>query len=239
MRKLIVFLTCIISLVNTYGQSLDFAIISSKDGFVDVRSSKELNDNNIIDKLQNGFVINYLERDGYWINIRYEKDDREISGFIFKDRLKDFYSFPEITGRSQTNNEFKIYSKNIEIIVSSQNFNASDHAIVKYKKFKNYIELIDEKQIFGTDGNLPKTEYKAIDVKFNGVKNSLPKAAIQNLFEPTIEYTTAYYDDKSQTIYIRADNGDGSGTYAVIWVIEKGKFKQRCIGVASNFTGVN
>ena len=62
MRKLIVFLTFITGLVNTYGQSLDFAIISDKDGFATVRNSKEVNDVNIIDKLENGFVVNYFER---------------------------------------------------------------------------------------------------------------------------------------------------------------------------------
>lgn len=232
MRKLIVFLTCVTSLVNSYGQSLDFAIISDKEGFVHVRSSKELSDNNIIDKLQNGFVINYLERDGYWINIRYEKDGKEFSGFIFKDRLKDINSFAELQGRSITPNEFKISSKNIEIVLSDKNFIASEHLIVNQKNQKSLIELIDGKEIFGTDGNLPKREYKAVEVKINGIKVLLPKETLQNLFEPTIEYTVANYDDKSQTLYIRCDNSDGSASYAVIWVIEKGKFKQRCIGTA-------
>lgn len=232
MRKLIVFLTCVTSLVQAYGQSLDFAIISDKDGFVHVRNSKELSDINIIDKLQNGFVINYLERDGYWINIRYEKDGKEFSGFIFKDRLKDINSFAELQGRSITPNEFKISSKNIEIVLSDKNFIASEHLIVNQKNQKSLIELIDGKEIFGTDGNLPKREYKAVEVKINGIKVLLPKETLQNLFEPTIEYTVANYDDKSQTLYIRCDNSDGSASYAVIWVIEKGKFKQRCIGVA-------
>lgn len=232
MRKLIVFLTCLTSLVQAYGQSLDFAIISDKDGFVHVRNSKEVNDTNIIDKLENGFVINYLEREGNWINIRYEKDAKEFSGFIFKDRLKDIYSFGELQGRSINSNEFKVSNKNIEIVVSDKNFIASEHSIINKKNQKDLIEMIDGKKIFGTDGYLPKREYKAVEIKINGLKVSLPKETLQNLFEPTIEYTVANYDDKSQTLYIRCDNSDGSASYAVIWVIEKGKFKQRCIGLA-------
>ena len=101
MRKLIVFLTFITGLVNTYGQSLDFAIISDKDGFATVRNSKEVNDVNIIDKLENGFVVNYFEREGFWIAIGYEKNEVQFSGFIFRDRLKEFYDFPEVQGRNQ------------------------------------------------------------------------------------------------------------------------------------------
>lgn len=231
MRKLIVFLTCVTSLVQTYGQSLDFAIIADKDGFVQVRKSKELIDTNIIDKLQNGFVINYLERDGYWINIRYEREDKEFSGFIFRDRLKDIYSFMELQGRSITTNEFKLSNKSIEITISDKNFVAGEHSIINKKDQKSIIDLIDGKEMFGTGGALPQREYKSIDIKINGVKISMPKEALQNLYEPTIEYTVANYDDKSQTLYIRSDNSEGSASYAVIWVIEKGKFKQRCVGV--------
>ena len=231
MRKLIVFLTCVTSFVQTYGQSLDFAIIADKDGFVQVRKSKELIDTNIIDKLQNGFVINYLERDGYWINIRYEREDKEFSGFIFRDRLKDIYSFMELQGRSITTNEFKLSNKSIEITISDKNFVAGEHSIINKKDQKSIIDLIDGKEMFGTGGALPQREYKSIDIKINGVKISMPKEALQNLYEPTIEYTVANYDDKSQTLYIRSDNSEGSASYAVIWVIEKGKFKQRCVGV--------
>ena len=231
MRKLIVFLTCVTSLVQTYGQSLDFAIIADKDGFVQVRKSKELIDTNIIDKLQNGFVINYLERDGYWINIRYEREDKEFSGFIFRDRLKDIYSFMGLQGRSITTNEFKLSNKSIEITISDKNFVAGEHSIINKKDQKSIIDLIDGKEMFGTGGALPQREYKSIDIKINGVKISMPKEALQNLYEPTIEYTVANYDDKSQTLYIRSDNSEGSASYAVIWVIEKGKFKQRCVGV--------
>lgn len=237
MRKLIVYFTSIITFVNTYGQSLDFAIINDKTGFVHVHSTKELINDNIVDKLENGFVINCLERDGLWIAIRYERNDADLVGFIFRDQLRDFTNFSEVRGRVEKSNEFKMFNKNIEIVVSDKQFNASEHSIMYYEKYKGVIEKIDAKEIFGTDGDLPKREYNALQIKVNGVKVDLPKAAIQNLYEPTLEYTVAYFDEKSQRLYIRSDNSDWSAAYAVIWVIEKGKFKQRCIGVAAKFTG--
>lgn len=237
MRKLIVFCTCVINMFNSYGQSLDFAIIKDKDGFVYVRNSKEVNNENIIDKLENGFVVNYFEREDNWIAIGYEKNDLRFSGFIFKDRLTDFYAFSEVQGRLEKKNEFKLFNKNVEIIVSDKLFNSSEHSILYYEKYKGVIEKIDGKEIFGTDGEFPKREYNELDIKINGVKVVIPKAAIQNLYEPTIEYTVAYFDPKSQSLYIRSDNSDWSASYAVIWVIEKGKFKQRCVGVAMKFSG--
>ena len=48
-----------------------FAIISDKDGFVNVRNSANIG-NNISEKLENGFVIYSFEPKSNWINIDYK-----------------------------------------------------------------------------------------------------------------------------------------------------------------------
>ena len=59
-----------------------FAIISDKDGFVNVRNSANIG-NNISEKLENGFVIYSFEPKGNWINIDYKKNGKELNGYIY------------------------------------------------------------------------------------------------------------------------------------------------------------
>lgn len=49
-----------------------FAIITDKDGFCNIRSSAEKGDN-IVDKLKNGHFVYCLETKAFWVTIDYTK----------------------------------------------------------------------------------------------------------------------------------------------------------------------
>ena len=59
----------------------------------------------------------------------------------------------------------------------------------------------------------------------------MPKKSIQNLYEPNLEYTSVNYNEKKNIVYIQSRNSDGAGSYAVIWIIEKGKLQNRFISI--------
>ena len=82
-------------------------------------------------------------------------------------------------------------------------------------------------QIFGTDGNIPKREYKSIQIEINNVKIELPNIALKNLYEPSLYNSKASYDEKKDILYILLSNSDGAGSYEIIWIIEKKKYKNR------------
>lgn len=88
----------------------------------------------------------------------------------------------------------------------------------------SYLEKINGKVIWGTDGDIPKKQYGQILLQLSGNKILLP---IDNLFQPNLDNTCVNIDTRNKIIYISALNSDGGGAYAVLWIIENGKFKQR------------
>lgn len=73
----------------------------------------------------------------------------------------------------------------------------------------------------------PKKEYKSIKIEINKIKIELPKVALRNLFEPNLYNSKANYNEKEDILYIHSSNSDGAGSYEVIWIIEKIKYKSR------------
>jgi hypothetical protein len=203
-----------------------FGIINDLDGFVNVRCSAEKG-NNISDKLENGFIVYYFEPEGNWINIDYKKNGKELNGYIYKDRIKYITDFEKIPLKSELDGKAKLENENVKIEITETKFIKEKHKLKFYKNEKNQLDKIDNLQIFGTDGNIPKREYKSIKIEINNVKMELPKIALKNLYEPSLYNSKANYDAKNNILYILSSNSDGAGSYEIIWIIEKNKYKYR------------
>ena len=61
--KKIYLLVFLFAISLCHSQDFEFAIIKDTDGYVNVRSSKEIS-NNIIDKVTNGTVVSHFGPDG-------------------------------------------------------------------------------------------------------------------------------------------------------------------------------
>ena len=196
------------------------------DGFVNVRSSVEKG-NNISDKLENGFIVYYFEPEGNWVNIDYRKNGKDLNGYIYKDRIKYITDFTNIPLKSNLNGKVILENDNVKIEVTETNFIKENHKLKFYKKNLKQLDEIDNLQIFGTDGNIPKREYKSIQIKINNLKIEMPNIALKNLYEPSLYNSKASYDKKNDILYILSSNSDGAGSYEIIWIIEKKKYKNR------------
>ena len=205
-----------------------FAIIQDKDGNCNVRSSAETSDN-IIDKLNNGHLVFAIDKSGNWTNIEFTKDTKENNGFVYKDRLIYISSYPAIPKSSSDNSKVVLKKETIQVILTQQNFDRSKHKLSFFKESPEYLEFIDNKKFWGTDGGIPNTEYKSIEVQIGAQKIILPKAATENLYEISLANTIVNHDKINDRIYIQSMNSDGAGTYEVIWKIEKGVYKERYI----------
>lgn len=225
MNKLLYYIA-LINTTITFGQEFQFAIIKDKDGFVNVRSSKEIK-NNISDKLENGFIVTHFGQEGNWILIDYQKNGNDLNGYVYKDRLKAITDFTQIHKRKIIKNGIKLSNTKIEVIITEKQFSKENHELKYNKSYPTILDKIDEKVIFGTDGTLPNREYNSISITIDSQKITLPKEALENLFEPNFESTRANYDETTETLYLQSLNGDGAGGYAVMWLIEKGKYKKR------------
>ena len=206
-----------------------FAVINDKDGYVNVRKEKSVH-SKVLKKLDNNTLIFVLEYDkaqeGNWIYA-----DNE--GYIYNDRVKWIHNFPQIAKGIAKGNTIVFEGKEIQVVLSTEKFDKSKHSFKYHKEYRDVIEKIDGKLFWGTDGNMPKREYKSIEVKIRGKQVSIPQSAYNDLYESYLytEFNSVHYDKDNDILYIVANNGDGAGAYMVCWQIEKGVYKGRKVGI--------
>ena len=224
-KGLLTLLTCILY-QTTFGQ---FGIIADKDGFVNVRKTPNIS-SKIIDTLTNGQIVFCLEEEGDWLPTDYHLNGQQYkSGYIHKSRVKWIDDFNKVPFDKLTDSIVTFKKDTIELIVTKTTFNPKNNKLQYHKgdASKNeasWLGKINGKEIWGADGNVPKHQYKQFTLTLGKHKIELP---ITNLYEPNLDYTTLNIDENNRTIYISAMNSDGAGSYAVLWIIENGKFKQR------------
>ena len=230
MRKLVVpFLLFCQFVVAQAIEGGAFAVINDKDGYVNVRKEKSVH-SKVLKKLDNNtliFVFVYDKADdGNWIHPDYE-------GYIYNDRVKWIHNFPQIAKGIAKGNTIVFEGKEIQVVLSTEKFDKSKHSFKYHKEYRDVIEKIDGKLFWGTDGNMPKREYKSIEVKIRGKQVSIPQSAYNDLYESYLytEFNSVHYDKDNDILYIVANNGDGAGSYMVCWQIEKGVYKGRKVGI--------
>ena len=206
-----------------------FAVINDKDGYVNVRKEKSVH-SKVLKKLDNNTLIFVLEYDkAYYGNWIYADNE----GYIYNDRVKWIHNFPQIARGIAKGNTIVFEGKEIQVILSTEKFDKSKHSFKYHKEYRDVIEKIDGKLFWGTDGNMPKREYKSIEVKIRGKQVSIPQSAYNDLYESYLytEFNSVHYDKDNDILYIVALNGDGAGAYMVCWQIEKGVYKGRKVGI--------
>ena len=221
--KRIFYFFLLLSFNNCFSQ---FGIINDVDGFVNIRNSVEKRFN-IKDTLKNGFVVYNYGPEGNWINIDYKKNGEQLNGYIYKDRIKYVSDYTEIPLKTVLDGKAILENGTVKVEITEDKFVEKSHKLEFLKDYKNILVKIDNSQIFGTDGNIPKNEYKSIKIEINNLIIELPKAALHNLYEPNLYNSKVYYDQKNDILYISSLNGDGAGGYDTIWIIEKKHYKCR------------
>lgn len=211
--------------INSFGQ---FAIVSDNYGFLNVREDGQPN-SKVVDKLNNGHLIYCFENEGNWTNIDYTKKNKELNGYIYKDRYKLISSFSKIAITTKTENKVVFKKNNIQITITQSQFDKKKHRFKYIKEYPDQIELIDNKKYWGRDGGLPTTQFENIGIKVGQKTIILPKSALEGLYEPSIYSAEVNYDKTNDTFYIQTMNSDGAGSYLVVWRVEKGVYKDRFI----------
>lgn len=223
MKFFVVLLLLISDIV--FAQEEAFAVINDKDGYVNVRKGKSAQ-SKVLKRLNNKtivFAYNYDKAtDGNWIYT-----DEE--GYIYNDRVKWIHKFPIIAKGIAKGNTIVFEGKEIQVVLTSGKFDKSKHSFEYFKDSPTGIEVIDDELPYGTDGKMPTTEYRSIEVNIHGKRVSLPKDAYSDLYEPTFltDHNSVYYDKENDILYIVANNNYAERPYKVCWQIEKGVYKGR------------
>ena len=217
-------------LLAAAGIQAQFASISDKDGYVNIRSSASLS-NNVQDTLNNGRLVYLYEKQGSFYNTEYYKRGENRNGYVYWDRVKKVDANERVRLTSSPANTEIFSAANVKVTITRQAFVKSKYKLSYYKDAPDQIEKFNGKTGYGRDGGLPALEYKSIQVQVGQQVITLPAGATENLFEPSPGNTEVFYDRAKDILYIQASNGSGAGYYDVIWKIEKGVYKERFVVV--------
>jgi hypothetical protein len=155
----------------------------------------------------------------------YRKKGEDQEGYIHSSRIQLIEGFPAFKIISQKDSQLTLKLDTISITIKTGVF-------VKGKRKLRYdssglLISIDKKFPWGSDGEVPITQYKSIHIKVGTKDYCMPLASYNDLFEATVFQTIAYMDKVSGKIYLIAFNSDGGGVYNVIWTILNGQIINR------------
>ncbi|MDY3339548.1 hypothetical protein PG279_10225 [Riemerella anatipestifer] len=228
MKKTISVLFLIFSFSNAFAQ---FAVVNDKDGWVNIRNREQKS--KIIDTLPNGHMIYWYgpsePNEDNWGFVQYVKNGKYLEGDLYKDRYKWVSDFLPLKISKKTANSVTLKQEAITVTVTKSHFDKKKHKFTYFKDTPTIISHIDGKAPWGTDGNIPKAQYEKISVRIGDKTLILPKAALENVYDPYLDGVEANYDKQNDALYIQTINGDGAGSCLIIWKIEKGVYKDRLI----------
>lgn len=223
-KLLILFITIFIS-GATGAQT---ALIRDTDGYCNIRESAG-SQTKVVDTLHNDrIVFVFLDAaEGDWLPVDYYKDnkspsDQTLSGYIHKSRivfLSDLAKFRELTLNDST---LKLRLDSFRVTMTVGGFERKGRRIqyARPQGEQRFVKAINDKFPWGTDGNIPRKEYKTIQFKSGNRVVRFPANTFKDLFEPNLDMTMAYFDKASAKFYIEAFNSDGAGSYLVIWTLK-------------------
>ena len=208
---------------------MEFAVVNdSKDSFVNLRADASAK-SKVVQKLANGTVVYALSQKDNWISVEFGEGKKVVSGYIYKSFATLLPTFKEIKLNASTTNSAFFTGDGIAVTITKGKFIKDKHTYTYSKD--NILETIDGKEIWGTDGTMPTTQYTNVTVTFGEHKVELPQTAFLNLFNPNLEDTHVYYDSSTETLYITAVNSDGAGGYCAVLIIQGKKYKGRVVDV--------
>ena len=211
----------------TYGQ---VAIVRDKDGYCNIRYNANAT-SKVVDTLSNDKIV-YCFSDqnvGEWFPIDYTKSGKELSGYIHKSRIVFIDKLKNIKAYLLNDSTIKSTADSFKLTITFGKFISSKHSI-KYENPKaenRFVKTIDNKFPWGTDGNIPKKEYKKFQLQIDGQTILIDKEIYKDLFEPNLRETKIFFDKISKNYFITTENSDAAGSYTVVWTFKNNVFISR------------
>lgn len=131
-------------------------------------------------------------------------------------RLVEEYDVIDVT-RLSASGSISYGNDSIKVVISTSNVPKGSKLI---RKEPNGYYSVGGKRAKGIGRDYPQKQYQSISVSFKRKNIIIPRSLFDNLFEPSLEDTSVFYDDVKQTIFILANNGK-SEDYSVLWVVDR------------------
>lgn len=231
LKKIFLFLAFFL-FIKSFAQ---FAIVTDQDGFVNIREKPNAK-SKITGKIKTSEIVYIFDKgdeNPNWSIIDfYRTDGNLLTGYVYNSKIKKISSYEQIPSSNTNENGAEFNVRNIKAVIRSEKFDYQSQK--KFFSKTNYkgVEIEDRykgQQIWGTDGSIPKSHYQSITFSVGNQIIKIPAKDFENLFNINIELTKCYFDAKTETLYLTAMNGDGAGSYEVLFIIRKGKYIGRKI----------
>jgi len=220
----------VLALLIFQNAKAQIAIIKDPEGFSNVRQTAS-SQSKVIDTLSNDqLVFIYAEEaEGNWLPLDYQKGNRTRSGYIHKSRIVLLSRLTQFVATIQNDSLLKLQHEGLQVLMKRGRFVSKGRQLMyeKHQGEQQYVKSIDGKFPWGTDGNIPRIEYKFIQFKSGKQTLNFERMSFEDLFEPNFNMTRACIDTSTQKIYLEAINSDGAGAYSVAWTIKNGKIISR------------
>ena len=207
-----------------------FAVTKDNDNFTYIRQSAE-KESDIIDSLRSGEIVYCFKAEGKWIPIDYAFGKPNKRGYIHKKEVRFINKLKMMPIDSRTEKSVRFKKENAQVIITTADFEPDQngmqfHHVNTPEKNTTTLVKVNGKDIWGTDGQLPKKEYGKIQLQRCDSIVFLPKG---NLFAPDLETLSVYIDKNKKIIYITAFNGVESAKYAVLWIAGNNGYNTRIV----------
>lgn len=209
-------------------------ILISCQSKIENKANENTENNQTKDKTKN---IIHLENvgEGFKVKLFHHETELEYDTIVTKHFLKDDlftfleFNYPRLDYKITKNKSIELYNQKVKIVIETSDFKKENRNL-KFDVGEKFLQKIDEKKIYGTDGNIPQKEISDFYILVNRKRIEIPKDYYNDLFEPTIEclndndnlycYTVGYLTEKNELI-ITMQNSDGAGSYMVIFFFDK------------------
>lgn len=224
MKKIILSLV----LIAIYAQSAlaQFAVVRDSVGHNNVYYQIGDFENTIAKAVDNDIVYLYPYDEDIvpWQYIDYYTAPMKFEpGYMLRVQLRlvEEYDIIEVTRLSSTGS-ISFGNDTVRVMITTSNVPKNSRLI---RKESNGYYSVNGKRAKGIEKDYPQKQYQSITVSIKKKSIVIPRSQFDNLFEPSLEDTSVFYDNVNQTVFILANNGKAED-YSVLWVIDRnGKSK--------------
>ena len=139
---------------------------------------------------------------------------------VHRSRIRYLADMPQLKRQPQSTDNRLLYANDTLCVeIRLQDFQFSEHVIVK-DSLTGFVRSIDGcSELIGTDGNLPQREYASVILWHPAGRLEFPPTYIAHLYEPNPD-NIAVAIGKKNTLFISTLNSDGAGGYYAVWTIK-------------------
>lgn len=197
-------------------------VVEDPDGHANLREGPSLKAKVVGQVASGGVVAIEPELKDGWARL-FGQDAREKPRYIHASRLRPVKSWKQTVAGGTSG---RVSHAGMEVKVSAAPFVASEHQITR--EAQGGVK-VDGEWPWGQDGGMPRRSL-ALAVTQNGQAVTVPKAAVQNLFEPGLESLTLLTAGHAGgPVLVVMLNGDGAGGYCVVWAFQQGSYRGRAV----------